>query len=250
MKTLRIASVVGLSVFALAANAQAQFGRCILSTLGGVELRLESVDVSQYGDYIAAKLTAKGVDPAATLVTFTNISITGNVVQTHSSFLPDGNALGRPTSGPLYGDTWADLDTHLLISNDMIAGGVFGISETNDASRGMGPFRPLPSTAQPVVGLGDLAMDNSTDAFFVLPEFQRNEIEVAYIVIPASSPGHVSITLGVLGSGIMDAGTEGGASFGYDGGGPISTIICVPEPASGLMAAILGLGLLWLRRCN
>ena len=240
------AIAVILSTLAWTGQVHAQ--QKVFAELGGVQLLAENVELPDYPNYAATKVIAKGVDPESKLETFANISITGNPVQTHSSWIPGGNALGRPVAGPLYAAAWADLDTHVLISNDMIAGGVFGIGEVNDHSLGTGPFFSI-FQLPPVVGIGELKMANPTDAFFLHPEFQQNEIDFAYIVTPAelAASNPVQMTVGFRGSGITDAGVPGGAAFGYDGN-PVVNIPFVPEPASGLMATLACAGLLGMRR--
>ena len=248
MKQVSAAIAVILSTLAWTGHVHAQ--QNVFAELGGVQLLAENIELPDYPRFVATKVIARGIDSESKLVTFANISITGSPVQTHSSwfpvsFVPSGNALGRPVGGPLYAGEWADLDTHLLISGDMIAGGTYEFIEANDHSFGMGPFPLWLVDAESVVGIGELTMTNPTDAFSVLPEFQQNEIELAYVVtraeLAASNP--VQMTAGFVGSGITDAGVPGGAAFGYDGSSVVN-VPFIPEPSSGLMVAIAGVGLL------
>ncbi len=264
MKKLHIASVLSvLSLLAFCGNAQAQ-DEVKFATFGGVELWSKPVDIGRT-DYLATIVEARTVDPSGSLVTFTNIEISGEVAQLWNNFdLPAANpdtgllekyALGPVAAGPLYGEGWSDVDTHLLITSDMIAGGVYKVLESNDQSLGNAGFDPLQSTAAAVAGIGPLKNEEGTNAFFVLPEFQTNAIDFAYIVTPAAAAaagdGDVQIKVGFLGSGITDAGdaSGGGAEFGY-GNNPaaISVPMTVPEPSTGMMALVCGLGLLGLRR--
>ena len=257
MKKLQIASVLSV-VLAFCANTQAQ-DEVVFATMGGVQLVSKPVDLGR-DDYLATIVEARTVDPNASLVTFTNISITGDVNQVHgsisSAISPEGNAF-KEAGGALFDDSWNALDTHLLLTRDMIAGGVWGVTEMNDGSAGDGGFAALPTTATAKVGIGPLANTAPTDAFFVQPEFQLSSIDFAYIVTPAAAAaadGGVSMTLGLLGSGIVDAGTDGGAAFGYTADAntginvPFTAGPIVPEPSSGLMAMMSVLGLLGLRR--
>ena len=251
MKKLQIASVLSV-VLAFCANTQAQtsFEEGVFATLGGVELVSKPVDLGR-DDYIATIVEARTTDPNASLVTYTNISITGAVHQVHgsisSALAPAGNAF-EEAAGALYAAEWGALDTHLLLTEAQIAGGVFGVQESNDGSFGNAGFEPLPTTAAAVAGIGPLQNTAPTDAFFVQPEFQLSSIDFAYIVTPVGA-GAVNMTLGLLGSGIVDAGTEGGAAFGYDGNPAVVVPqVIVPEPNAGLMAMMSVLGLLGLRR--
>ena len=226
----------------------------VFAELGGVQLLAENIELPDYPRFVATKVIARGIDSESKLVTFAKISIKGSLVQTHSSWfpvsrVPAGNALGRPAGGPFYASEWANLDTHLLVSKDMIAGGAYEVIETNNHSFGSGPFPPNLVDAESVVGIGELTMTNPTDEFFVHPEFQQNEIDFAYIVTPAelAASNPVQMTVGFRGSGITDAGVPGGAAFGYDGN-PVVNIPFVPEPASGLMATLACAGLLGMRR--
>ena len=264
MKKLQIASIVGvlsaLVCFGSVANGQGV--EQVFATLGGVELVANMDYVG--GDPAnppATRISARSVDPAGTLVTFTNLAFLGANHQVWDaltmSAATQGTAKGAPAAGPLYSEEWIPYDSYVAITMDMVGGqaggGYTGISDQNDGSLGDGGLPPTAASAA-LVGFGDIAMQAATDAFFVSPDFQQQSIDIAYIVdgTPAD-PGDITMTLGILGSGIVDAGTEGGASFGYD---PIAgtttpiTVPFVPEPAAGGMAAFACLGMLALRRRN
>lgn len=203
-------------------------GQPAFARLGGVTLFSIPVDIGR-DDLFAAKVVACGERPDSKLVTLTNLSFS-NTHQVWSS-LGGPNALGRPIAGPIYHEDWVPLDSHLLISDQMIGGGVYGVSEENDGNSTLVDTLPTTAaTASALVGYGSIANDTPNDAFFLAPEFQDRVVEVAYIVSDGSRP--VEMTLGILGSGITDAGSAGGAAFGYDGNPtvrfPLS--IAIPEP--------------------
>ncbi len=118
----------------------------------------------------------------------------------------------------------------------MIGSGFFnGISETNDES--IGEIRGLPSVVRnpSVSGIGPISMFRPTDAFFLVPDFESNEVAVAYLVRQAGADSHFTMTLGVLGSGIINSGEPGSASFGFNGNDPVE-IHFVPEPSAEFLA--------------
>ena len=59
-------------------------------------------------------------------------------------------------------------------------------------------------------------MNKHTDAFFLLPRFQTNSVDLAYLVTPKNSGEEVFVRIGVLGQGIVNSGLPGGARFGFD----------------------------------
>ena len=246
MKKLLCCSLSTFTLCAFAAGvvqAQVNTEPILLATEGGVEAWSMPQEVGRE-DVVATKIVLRGVGEDARLVTYTDIEIAGHVRQLHSSLVPGGNALGRPDTGALFGDGWADVDTHLLINEAMIAGGVFMVGETNDGSLTPSEFEPLATTAEAVEGYGPLKTSSTTDAFFLQPEFQNREVDFAYIVSDMSQgmPA-VELTVGVLGAGIIDAGTDGGAYFQN-----VPVMFQVPEPATHLIALVALLGIVASRR--
>ena len=280
MKNLAFGYIV-LIAATFAAGAQAQ-DEIVFAELGGVQLVSKPVDLGRRNDYMATVVELRAVDPSARLVTFANISITGEVAQLHgsvtSALRPSGNAFEEPP-GPLYGAGWSALDTHLLVEEPMLGGGDWSIREENDGTYGSagldcwGSGLPMvddandesvsqkakPSdSATPKcslvakAGIGPLHFTNPSDSFFLLPEFQQSSIDFAYIVTPTNTKieTEVRMTLGLLGPGIVNAGEEGGAAFGYDGNPEIVVPFTVPEPSSWLMLMMGWLGLSRLARCT
>jgi len=252
MKTRRLFAALrvagSLLVAATVAQAQDPF---MLGNAGGVEVW--SVPQADPADGIeAANIVLRS--PAGTkIVTFENLLIDGDVHQVWlSGPFAAPTAKGAPVAGPTYDASWIPLDSHLLIESSMVGGGAGGsygeISETNDGSNGELGLPPA-SGFPPSAGFGPIQMKAATDAFFLDTPFQSNEVNLAYLVSPkdaVAAGGTISLTLGVLGEGIVNSGEAGGAFFDAL---PVS-LSQVPEPASGLMAlmSLLGLGL--LRRKN
>ena len=209
-------------------------------------VELISIPTEVGNGLMAAKLVARGVDPEATLVTFTNLSISNahQVSAGGDAQTVGGTVFGKPEAGRTYHEDWIPLDSHLLISEEAIGGGVGlgGINETNDGASPVGNSLPELFGFKPVTGHGTISMRNASDAFFLLPEHQSNILDVAYIVSDGSEP--VELTLGILGTGIRDAGTENGAAFGYgDGVARISVPFssqAVPEPSGQGLAMLAG----------
>ena len=182
----------------------------------------------------------RGTDPVAKLNTFENLRFDGDLVQTWLS-----GPFGTPTAKnvfvrPTYPEEWIPFDSHLLISSmpppTMIGSGFFnGISETNDESIGEIPGLPSVVGNPFVSGIGPISMFRPTDAFFLVPDFESNEVAVAYLVRQAGADSHFTMTLGVLGSGIINSGEPGGASFGFNGNDPVE-IHFVPEPSAEFLA--------------
>ena len=244
--------VVGVVLLATTAvRAQEPF---ILDVKGGVEVW--SVPQPALGDgYEATKIVLRGVDPASKLVTFENLRFDGDLVQTWLSG-PFGTptAKGAPEAGPTYMAEWIPYDSHLLISSYMIGGqvggGYAGISEFNDMSIGQIPGLSLVSGFPQAAGFGPIAMANPTDAFFLGTSFQTNEVDLAYLVRQTgagAADGHITMTLGVLGSGVVNSGQPGGASFGFNGNDPV-VIRFIPEPSAMFLVVFALAAVTCLRR--
>ena len=194
--------------------------------------------------YEATKIVLRGVDPASQLVTFENLRFDGAFVQTWLSG-PFGVETSKDIlAGPSYPAEWIPFDSHVLITsrNPLMFGGSTGcnfncISETNDMSIGQIPGLPIAAGTPSVSGVGSIAMAEPTGAFFLAPLFQLNEIDFAYLVrqTDANADGDLTMTLGVLGNGIVNSGEPGGASFGFNGNAPV-LIRFIPEPSTSLLA--------------
>ena len=78
-------------------------------------------------------------------------------------------------------------------------------------------------------------------------EDQTKEFEFAYLVTTAATA-----SVGLLGTGIVNSGSPGGARWGLDGDAALPIPFVVPEPGSWglLFAALLGFLLMGLRRRN
>lgn len=218
-------------------HAQDEMAPILLATEGGVEAWSVPQSIDREG-MMATKIVLRTEDESSKIVTFTDINIDGHVRQLHSTLLPAGNALGRPEGGVLFAEEWANYDSHLLINQGDIGGGVYEVRETNDGSVGTLGLNPLATTAAAVAGYGPISTSKTTDAFFLSAEVQSNELDFAYLVSDMSQgPPAVDLTVGVLGAGFIDAGLEGGAYFQN-----VPVLFQVPEPASNLMAlaALLG----------
>ena len=254
MRTLRIVLVAGLYSTLPGNHADAQ--GVVIAELGGVELLVNYSYVDgDPANPLAIRVSARAVDPAGTLVTFTNVSFSGTVQQVWDSVVGTSTARGRPGGSALYNAAWADWDSHLSITPSMAVspagGGYTGIDEANDKSLGDGGLPPSADGIAASVGLGGIAMQSPTDAFFVSPEFQKRSIDIAYIVDGTPAPSDIWMTIGFWGFGVVNEETEGGASFGYD---PIAgttapiCINCIPEPTSCLLTAFAVLSSQGLRR--
>ena len=204
----------------IVASAQAQ-DPIPLGSAGGVTMYAVPNDAPADG-VTSNKIVLKTDDAAAKIVTFENINI-ANAHQVWGSldFTPEKTAFA-PTTGALYSADWAPFDTHLLIPSGNIAGGVFTMVEENDMSTDLG-FAPLPTTAEAQTGIGPTKTGLDTDAFFLDSAFQSNEIDFAQVVALADTPA--TVTVGILGEGIINSGEAGGAFFdavsvAVGGGGP------------------------------
>ena len=196
---------------------------------GGIELWSEPQPEPGPG-YRATKIVLRTVDPAARIVTFEDIALTGNVVQTWlSGAAGEPTAQGEPTPGANYAAEWAPYDSHLLIDNAMVGGGAGGgyggISEANDGSIGQIAGLPAAASGPPESGIGAISMADPTDAFFLDPAFQSNVVDLAYLVTPDVPAGGtacgVCFSAGVLGVGFVNSGEPGGAVWRLDDDPPI-----------------------------
>jgi hypothetical protein len=247
------------ALFVAVTTARAQDIEIVLAELGGVQM-ISIPQPNPAAGVLATKVVLRATDPSASLVTFENLAIRGDV---HQAWLsgPFGTptAKGAPQAGATYDAAWIPFDSYVIITDDQVGGGAGGsyggINETNDGSTpAVAAMLPLltPGDFPALTGIGDIAMGDPTDAFFLKPEFQNAELELAYLVTPEAPvggvDGGVTVTLGVLGAGIIDSGQPGGASFGFNGNEPV-VVQFVPEPATGLMAGMLAsLVLLGIRR--
>lgn len=235
-------------------NSPVKAQEILLSALGGVEV-YSVPQPAPAGGFVATKILLRTSDSNAKIVTFENIKISGDVHQVFDSVVmdptPNADTVG---DSALFNGAWGVFDSHLLITPDMVRGeagnGYSGIFETNNGAFGNGGLPPSSGGSDAMTGIGDLTMVNQTDAFFLDTPFQSNEVEYAYLVTPAGTAGgNVFLTLGVLGDGIVNSGDPGGASFGFNGNEPV-LVQFIPEPATGLLVALAGIGLLAIRqRC-
>lgn len=247
MKTrLFTALSVVVSLLMAATVAQAQDGGFLDGDLGGVEV-WSFPDANAPAGTLAAHVRLTSAE-GTKLVTFENVAIQGKVHQVWDDVLMGPTAKGAPAETALYNTEWVPYDTHLAVSEDMVGGqaggGYNGITEENDGSTTDALSLPPATAAGAISGVGGLAMGLPTDAFFLDTDFQSNSVEWAYIVTPAAGyqDGDVTLTVGVLGEGIVNSGEDGGAFFNG------IAISMVPEPASGLMALVSVMGLAMLRR--
>ena len=226
MKKIRLLSAFCCLVgTVLLATSVVQAQPFLLDSRGGVEVW--SVPQPDPGPgYEAANILLRASDPTAKLVTFENVAFEGELVQTWLDSI-----FGTPTSknvvaGPTYPADWIPYDSHLNISSmpapTMIGGeagnGFTGINEENDMSIGQIPGLSDVMGVPSVSGIGSISMVEPTDAFFLDTDFQTNEVNLAYLVAPkdpAGAAGHISMTLGVLGEGIVNSGDPGGAQWGF-----------------------------------
>ena len=212
-----------------------------LASSGGVTLySFTAAEQSPLPWLRTTTIIAKTDDPMARISTFEGLSISGDVVQAWHPFLSSGNVF-RPTIGPLFAPEWFPLDTHLFITEAVIAGGDFTLSESNDKSLGQihpnfGP--PLPCAACFVeLGIGSMQMGPS-DAFTVNTEYASNEIEFTQVV----TTGSATISVGIFGS---DDGSNHSFPGMYFENIPI---VFVPEPPARPLLAVSGLTGLRVRR--
>ena len=247
------ALLVGTIVLAAAAQTQAML---LVDTQGGVEVWSVPQAVPGPG-FVATKLVLKATSPSATLATFENLAVGGDLVQTWISG-PSGTptAKGEPLAGPNYAAEWIPFDSHLLIDpsevGGEVGGGYTGISEVNDDSIGAIPGLPTASGFPPTSGIGAIMMASPTDAFFLQPASQLNQVDFAYLVTQTGAGNSVTITLGVLGAGIVNSGQPGGAQWG-SGDNPEPLVIpfpvaAIPEPATVWLGLLAVAGVAMRRR--
>lgn len=261
MKKLSIATICGMALYSLfVASPQAMGQGVMIAELGGVSM-ITIPQPSPGAGLMATKVVLQ-TDPANKLVTYENIQTT----DAYQVWLP--GAFGGPPGPTPYVDSagwgqlppeWIATDSHILITPSMVAGGAgmahAGIGELNDEGNQGGTNESLPllgGQAPAVSGVGPIAMDMPTDAFFVAPEFQINTVDLGYFVTQTDDginpKTQVELTVGVLGEGIVDSGQPGGASFGFNGNDPVGVFIPVPEPATALLAGFASLAVLGFRR--
>ena len=219
MKKRRLFAALGAigSLLVAATVGQAQIE---LGSAGGVTVWSTPVENPPAGT-VATNISLTS-DEGTKLVTFENVAIRGQVQQVWDaltmSAATQGTAKGAPAAGPLYSADWVPSDSHLVVTMAMVGGqaggGYTGIFDENDGSLGDGGLTPTAASAA-LVGIGDISMLAPTDAFFLDTQFQTNSVDWAYIVAPATAAadGHVTMTLGVLGEGIVNSGDPGGAFF-------------------------------------
>ena len=117
----------------------------VFAELGGVQLVSRELTKPCAG-FDAAIIEARAMDPSASMVVLTNLEFTG-AHQVWSSLDLAGTPFETP-GGALHGSSWSQLDSHFLFTPEMIAGGVYSFSETNDRSTSSElPFGPLTTTA-------------------------------------------------------------------------------------------------------
>ena len=114
-----------------------------------------------------------------------------------------------------------------------VGNGFNGIREDNDMSIGTIPELPLVFGLAPSIsGISPIFMLLPTDAFFLDTTFQTNEVDLAYLVRQTGAgvvDSNITMTVGVLGSGIVNSGQPDGASFGFNGN-DLLVIRFIPEP--------------------
>lgn len=238
-------------------RATAQDVEIVAAELGGISV-VSIPQPSPLPGLLATRVVLRW-PPESQLVTFEHVSITGAV---HQVWFPE---LFGPTSTPFVdGDGWDVLpvewiaaDSHMLISRSMVGGqagiGFGSIYEVNDLSNPVMANESLPfldGQFPAVTGIGDIALDNDNfAAFFVQPEFQLDEIEWGYLVTldDGTADDNVSLTVGVLGAGIINSDQPGGAAFGFKGNDPV-VIPFIPEPTARVLAMSVVVAFACLRR--
>lgn len=187
--------------------------------------------------FVAAEIELRAVDPRARLVTFEDLEFAGELVQV---WLPTLG--GRDVSTPkapwpaTYPGEWAPFDSRILIEPSMVGGGAgagySGIDESND--RSLTPIKGLPQAfgKDAPAGVGGIAMEDSSDAFFLGTSFQAHTVRLAYLVATrnAAENGRLSMSLGVLGERVVNSGQPDGAQWGGRENPKPLTIPFFPEP--------------------
>jgi hypothetical protein len=196
MKKQQIVTTFGVfCVLLVAVNTARAQGERIIAELGGVQMLAIDQDPALTPGYNAARIVLRS-NPGTSLVTFENLRIEGPLVQTWLSGPFGGPTAKNVVAGPTYPGEWVPYDSHLNITSvdpNMLGGqagnGFNGISETNDMSIGEIPGLPRVQNTPSVSGIGPISMVDATDAFFLAPEFQTNEVDLAYVVCAAADGG-------------------------------------------------------------
>lgn len=240
-----------ISIIGLPCTLSAQ-DEIVFAERGGVQL-VSVLQPSPGPGLLATNVVVRSLDPDHQVVTFENLSFQGDVHQVWPddfSFACPSCHAKPPEPGSDYGSDWSAYDSHLVIHIDMVGaeqGGYIAISETNDGSTSTTVGAGLSTisinddlTIHPRTGFGDIRMRDTTDAFYVVPQYQTNSVDLAYVVTHNQNP-NVLMTVGILGDGFVHAGQPGGADFGIRGNPPV-VIPFVPEPRSrwAFLVAIAG----------
>ena len=242
------AALTALIVFTVPTASQASM---MFAESDGIQL-FSVPQPSPGAGFSAAVIQARSTNPDFSIVTLANLAIgSGHQVWANVDVERPRGAT-PPVAGNLFAEEWIPLDTHLMITPEMVGGnggaGYNGITEQNDGST----TDSLPTTATvpnteigAFGGYGDIAMSLPTDGFFLTREHRGDTIDLAYVVAENDRMVDIPVTLtiGLLGSAGNDE--EFFAQFGYDS--PINVPI-VPEPA-GAFAFMVGL-LALLTRCR
>jgi hypothetical protein len=194
--------------------------------------------------FVASRLELRTSDPAASIVTIEGLTLSGPFVQV---WLP--RLLGSPLPTPKapwpskYPAEWAPFDSRVVIEASMVGGGAgagyAGIGESNDSSIGKMKGLPRFQDLDPITGLGTISMASSSDAFFLDTPYQANRVGLAYLVARTADAtrGEFAMTLGVLGAGIRNSGTTGGAQWGgTENPGPLDVAFTPRAPRSPLLS--------------
>ncbi len=247
-------SHVVVIVLLVASFVQAQHP-ILLGIRGGVEVWSvpQPPPLDGFG---ATKIFLRATDPEATIVVFENLVIDGELVQ---QFVPQrfGQAIPTPFMDTEMPNDWRAVDSHLNVRFGENAAGNT-VTEMNDMSDPNGissQLSLLNDGATAVSGLGPILIypvdPRAPQSIILEPAFQTNDLDFAYLVVPCDvvkGDNDVSLTLGVLGDGVVDAGSPGGAQWGYGENPnplklfpPTGNVPCIPEPGP---VSLLGLGAL------
>lgn len=228
----------------------------VVDTRGGVQV-LSIPQPTPLDGLLATKLVFRTENPDHTVVTIEGLSFAGDVHQAWLEGPLGGPTASLPSASPTYHEDWIATDGHLFFDANCIAcASGFGdiLTETNDGSTNERFAHLLPQASAglgALTGFGELRFQSRQDAFFFKTENQTNEVEFAYLVTTAatdeSPAGVVTMSIGLLGEGIINSGNPGGAQWGLDDGAPlVIPFYVVPEPA-GLQVCWIAL-LIGLRR--